>query len=153
MNRNVLAFAALAVGVASISTVSLAGSPADTISARHDNFKVMGKAFKGILDQTKAPAPDIAAIQSSATALAGAASKVGGLFPKGSGPESGAKTHALPVIWEKPGDFDMAVTKLVNGSKAMQTAAASGNIDQIKAAIPGVGGSCKGCHEQFKARD
>jgi len=153
MNRNSFAFAAFVMSLATASTVATAGSPTAAISAREANFKAIGKAFKGIIDQTRSPAPNMAVIQASANIIAAAAPKVGGTFPKGSGPESGAKTHALPAIWEKPVEFNAAVAKLVSGSKAMQAAAASGNLDQVKAAIPGLGGSCKGCHDQFKARD
>jgi len=147
-----LKLAALALGLTAATAV-IAAKPADTISARQANFKVMGKSFKGILDELKAPAPSAAVFQANAAALAKAATKVAGGFPKGSGPESGAKTHALPVIWEKNPDFRAAAAKLVTASRAMDAAAKTGNVDQIKAAIPALGGSCKGCHETFKSKD
>ncbi len=153
MNRKAISLALAALGLASVSVAAIAAKPADTIAARQANFKLIGKSFKTIIDQMKAPAADMALVQSSADALAKASTKVHGLFPKGSGPESGVKTHALPAVWEKPADFKAAADKLVLGTKAMQKAAKSGDMAQVKAAFPGVGGACKGCHDQFKGKD
>ncbi|MEY4160414.1 MAG: hypothetical protein RLZZ136_1035 [Pseudomonadota bacterium] len=153
MKRNQFVLAVALISVTSLSTTASAGSPSTAISARESNFKAIGKAFKVIRDQTGTPAPNFAAIRASANTIAALAPKVGSTFPKGSGPESGTKTHALAVIWEKPQEFNAALAKLVNGSRAMQAAAASGAIDQVKATIPVLGGACKGCHDQFKARD
>ena len=153
MNRKTIAITAAILGLTSASFVAVAASPAKTIETREANFKVMGKAMKGMFDQFKTPAPDMAVIKASAAALSQAAPKVAGHFPKGSGPESGVKTHALPAIWEKPADFKAAAAKLQASVKTLQAAAQGGNLDQIKAAAGGVGGACKGCHEQFKARD
>lgn len=153
MNRKTISLAIAALGLASVSVAAIAAKPADTIAARQANFKLIGKSFKAIMDQMKAPAADMALVQSSADALAKAATKVHSGFPKGSGPESGVKTHALPAIWAKPADFKAAADKLVQGSKAMQAAAKSGDMNNVKAAFPGVGGACKGCHDQFKGKD
>jgi cytochrome c556 len=153
MNRKAISLALAALGLASVSVAAIAAKPADTIAARQANFKLIGKSFKAIMDQMKAPAADMALVQSSAEALAKASTKVHGFFPKGSGPESGVKTHALPAIWEKPADFKAAANKLVLGTKAMQVAAKSGDMNKVKAAFPGVGGACKGCHDQFKGKD
>ena len=153
MNRKTIALTAFAFGLASVSAITFAASPADTVTARVANFKVMGRSMKAIGEQLRSPAPDIAIIRASADALAGAAPKVTPFFPRGTGPESGVRTHALPVIWAKPAEFGAASAKLVNGANALQAAARSGNLDQVKAAMPAVGGACKGCHDQFKARD
>ena len=153
MNRKSFALVAAALGLATASVMAVAASPANTIAARQANFKVIGKSFKGILDQMKAPTADFAVIKTSADDLAKAAGKVHGFFPKGTGPEAGVKTHALPAIWEKPADFKLALAKLVDGTKAMQKAAKTNDIAQVKAAFPGVGGACKGCHDQFKGKD
>lgn len=153
MNKKTFALVAAAIGIGSVGVAALAAPPAKTIEARQGNFKLIGKSFKGIMDQMKSPTPDMAAVKANAAALNGAAGKVAGFFPKGTGPESGVKTHALPAIWEKNADFKAAAVKLVAASKGMQAAANSGDINQVKAAFPALGGACKGCHDQFKARD
>lgn len=136
--------AALALPVA-----ALAASP-KIYKARHDNFEAMGRAMKATADQFKSGAPDLAVIKTNAAVLAGAAPKVAGFFPKGTGVEGNPKSEALPAIWEKPTDFAAANKKLVDATKAYEAAAATGNLDQIKAAFGAVGGSCKNCHETFR---
>lgn len=127
----------------------LAAGPGDIVKTREANFKIMGKAMKGIGDELKSPAPNLATIRANAKSLNDAAGNVGKLFPNGSGPES-VKTEALAAIWAKPADFNAANARLVGASKGLLAAAASGNIDQVKAAVGGVGGSCKGCHDNFR---
>ena len=120
MNRKSVALFATALGLATASVMAVAASPADTIAARQANFKVMGKSFKGIIDQMKAPAADFVVIKTNADALAKAASKVHGFFPKGTGPEAGVKTHALPAIWAKPDDFNQGFDRLAHGRAPLQ---------------------------------
>ena len=42
---------------------------------------------------------------------------------------------------------------MVKAAQAYQQAAASGNLDAAKAALMQVGGTCKGCHDTFRAKD
>ena len=70
-----------------------------------------------------------------------------GIFPEGSNVE---KSQSLPAVWDKRADFDAAMGKFVEASKAMKTAAESGDMSQVGPAIQGLGGSCKGCHDDFK---
>lgn len=149
--KKFLVLAAVAGGLGAGAV--MAASPQQTIQARQANFKVIGKSFKGMLDEGRKPAPDINVYRVNADALAKAATKITGHFPKGTGPEAGVKTSALPAIWAKPGDFKAAAAKLVAASAKLNTAAKSGNLDATKAALMAVGPTCKGCHDQFKAKD
>jgi cytochrome c556 len=74
-------------------------------------------------------------------------------FPKGTGPEAGVKTGALPVIWGKWPDFKIAAVKMLTASKALDATAATGDLAKIKPAVGALGGTCKGCHETFRAKD
>jgi cytochrome c556 len=130
--------------------VAVAAAPADVIKARQDNFKAMGKAMKTTMDEFKLPSPNPAVIKAQANALAAAATKVKGHFPKGTGAESGAKTDALPIIWQKPADFKAADAKLVAAAKGFQAAAATNDLGKMQAAAGTVGGTCKGCHDTFR---
>ena len=143
---------ALVCGMLGGTTVALAAA-SDVISARQANFKTMGKAMKASFDELKHPAPSIEVFRASASALSGAAPKVAAAFPKGSGPESGVKTQALPAIWEKPDEFRADADKLTKAVQAYQQAATGGNLDVTKAALMQVGGACKGCHESFRLKD
>jgi cytochrome c556 len=157
MKSKFVTFAAIAttiaISITSVATIVSAASPTQKIAARQANFKVMGKSFKAIMDEMKKPTPDMALIKTSAGALQKASTHVADFFPKGTGPETGVKTHALPVIWERGADFRAAAGKLTAATAAMNSAAKSGDIAQVKAAFPGVGGSCKGCHDTFKGKD
>jgi cytochrome c556 len=113
----------------------------------------MGKGMKGVIEQMKAPAPDFAAIKTGADAIAMGAPKIAGYFPKGTGPEAGVKTEALPVIWEKNAEFQQDAANLVAASKGLQAAAATNDIGQVKEAFMKVGGACKACHDTFREKD
>lgn len=85
--------------------------------------------------------------------LAAVSMKNGLMWPEGSdnaGIMKG-KTRALPEIWT-------TYPKIAEKSNALKAAAiemqaAAGSLDGIKGAIGNVGGSCKGCHDDFRAKD
>lgn len=148
MKIKLIASAALVLGLSALAAG--AAAPAQTIQARVANFKTMGKSMKAIGDQLRTPAPDFGVIKANAKIISDASTKVGGYFPRGTGPESGVKTGALPAIWAKPADFKAAAARLVAATKQLNGAA---NLDQAKAALPQVGGACKNCHDNFRAKD
>jgi cytochrome c556 len=150
MHRKTWIAAIVAAGVT--ATAAWAATPAETIAARQNNFKQMGRAFKGINDELKKDAPDIAVLRTNAGTLAQAAPRVHGGFPRGTGPEAGVKTAALPIIWQQGAQFRTKANDLVNATRGLQRAAAGGNVAQVKAAVPAVGGACKGCHDTFKGK-
>lgn len=85
--------------------------------------------------------------------LAAATMKNGAMWPQGSD-NTGAmkgKTRALPEIWSTYPAVAEKGKALVEAATAMQ--AAAGSLDGIRGAIGAVGGSCKGCHEKFRAKD
>ena len=61
------------------------------------------------------------------------------------------KTEALDKIWQQPADFAKRIEDLTLASANLQKAAASGNESAVKKAIGGVGRTCGGCHDDFKA--
>ncbi len=127
-----------------------AGRAAD---ARHENFEAIGDAMKTLGDQFKASAPDVAKIQTAAATINGFAPKVETWFPAGSGPADGIKTDALQAIWEKPEEFKQAAAKFVEEATKFDALAKAGNLAAIGEGMKGLGGSCKGCHDKFKAED
>ncbi len=84
-------------------------------------------------------------------ALAGM--NVGSMWPAGSDNEAlPGKTRALPKIWadfpgvgEKAKAFGAAVDGLV--------ANAGGGLDSLRGAVGPLGASCKGCHDNYRAKD
>jgi len=61
------------------------------------------------------------------------------------------KTEALDKIWTQPDNFAKRIKDLTLASANLQKAAATGNEGAIKKAIGGVGRTCGGCHDDFKA--
>ena len=72
------------------------------------------------------------------------------VFPAGSGE---GKTDALAAVWAEPAEFKLAMDKYTSAAADMAEAAATGDMSKIGPAIQGLGKSCKGCHDDFKADD
>jgi cytochrome c556 len=149
MPRKML-FVAIAAAGLSVSA-AWAATPADTIKTRQAEFKKLGRAMKGVNDELRKSSPNVAELRGNANVMAGVADKVRRAFPRGTGPGAGAETDALPVIWTKNGEFTKKMNVMVNATRGLQKAAASGDVARIKAAFPAVGGSCKSCHDTFRA--
>src|ERR1700712_1859215 len=125
MNKTLIPAAlAVATVTTTAASIAIAATPAETVATRQNNFKQMGRAQKAISDELKKPTPDIAVIRTSTQALAGLAPHVNRWFPRGSGPESGAKTGALPLIWQQTGQFNNHAGQLTNAVRGLQRAAA-----------------------------
>lgn len=144
MNRQILAACALVL----CATVAVAhtGVKNQAVQARmhgmtmiSNNVQVLGTMAKGQV------AFDAAIAQQAAQAIADHAAESVGLFtPKETDPES----EALPVIWE---NFDDFATK----AKELQTVAADlaanvASLEDVRAAMPSLGATCKTCHSKYR---
>lgn len=144
--------AATAAATASASAAApVSAEEAKKIAAeRHESFETIGKAYKVINDQLKASSPDKARIQEAAATINEMAPKVASWFPAGSGPDVAPKTEALPAIWEKPAEFSAAAQKFVDQAGSFQRTVQATDGPALAAAAKALGGSCKGCHDQFR---
>lgn len=142
-------FAALALAAMMVAAPTIAAAP-DTIKARQDNFKSMGRSMKLISDELRKDAPGFAVIRQQAAALEKNSARVARMFPKGTGPEAGVKTGALPAIWQKPTEFSAAAAGLNRATKGLRAAAAGTDVAKVRAALGATGGACKTCHESFR---
>ncbi|HWU03598.1 MAG TPA: cytochrome c [Novosphingobium sp.] len=142
------------IGVAALAGVSaaFAASPADVVTARQHDLKGIGGHTKAIFDELKKPTPAVDVIRTHAHAIALEAPKLPGWFPAGTGPQAGIKTHALPAIWSQPADFRKAADNFAAQSKALDAAAATGDLAKIKPAAGQLGGACKQCHDTFREK-
>jgi cytochrome c556 len=59
-------------------------------------------------------------------------------------------TKAKPEIWSEKDKFAAAVAKSQDDVLKLVAAGRTGNLDQIKAAVGAVGGSCKACHDTYR---
>jgi len=61
------------------------------------------------------------------------------------------KTEALDKIWQQPDAYAKRIKDLTIAAENLQKAALSGDEKKVKRAIGGVGRTCGGCHDNFKA--
>jgi cytochrome c556 len=101
-------------------------------------------AMGGIL-KNQVHLEDLALHARGLAALSEIAPKV---FPDGSNVD---KSKAKAAIWENPEDFNEKMSNFGSAAKKMAAAAESGEMSQIGPAIQGLGGTCKGCHDDYKA--
>lgn len=141
----------IAVVLALSAGGALAATAAETIAARQAGYKKMGGAFKGLNDELKAGTPDKAKLVAFANTMHSQALLVPGWFPKGSGPEAGVKTKAKADIWAEPAKFAVLGKNLQTETGKLRTAAASGDLDALRAQVRATGGSCKACHDPYRA--
>lgn len=149
--------AALASVLAACSSESPAEAPAGAaplvLKERHDNFEAIGDAFKAVRGELEKDAPDFALIAAKATDINTRAAKIEGHFPAGTSVDDGYKTEALATIWQKPEEFKAASRKLIDESAKLVTVAGGGDKAAVAAQAMTMGGSCKGCHDQFRLDD
>jgi cytochrome c556 len=139
--------------VLGLSAIAYAATPAQTITARQTNFKSIGKATKTIFDELKKDTPSIDVVRANTKIISNLSGKVPAWFPAKSGPEAGVKTAALPTIWIKNAEFKRAAAAFGKAAKALDTTAKKGDLAAVGKVVQGLGATCKGCHDSFKAKD
>ena len=145
--------------VGSIIAISIGSSIAqqqgaeETIKARQQHFKDIGKAAKEIGDQLKSGTIDKAVIEARAKEIDAALKGIPSWFPPGSGPESGVKTAAKPEIWAQADDFRKAYETAQAAADKFVPIAAGGDLAATAAGFQEVGHSCGGCHKPFRVKD
>lgn len=61
------------------------------------------------------------------------------------------ETDALDKIWDNKEDFNSKINDLIVAAQNLQAVAKSGDQSKFAQAIGGVGRTCKGCHDEYKA--
>lgn len=151
---NTTASAAVAGSAAAVAASPL-GKPVSGAKAkklmhdRHEGMEEIGDAFKIVSREAKAERPDTAKLRANAAIIARLAPQASGWFPAGTGPDVG-KTRAKREIWAKPQDFAAKTRDFQQAAKAFNAAARSGDIAAIRTAHPGLGKTCKACHDPYR---
>jgi cytochrome c556 len=121
--------------------------------ARIDHMKGQGAAMKALVDQLKTGAPDMAVVKVSAAKLEASSKALTSWFPAGSGQSAYAKSKALPVIWTDHAKFEEKAAALRTATAKLNADAQAGAVAAIGPDVKAVGAACKGCHENFEAKD
>ena len=87
-------------------------------------------------------------ITDHAVAIQNAAKIIPAMFPEGS---DFGDTDALESIWTDQSGFEKAAQQLVDASGELVTVAQSGDMKAIGRAVGAVGGTCKNCHDNYRA--
>jgi cytochrome c556 len=149
-----LALAAALLSCMGYTLVQAASPQAAQIKPRQDKLRDMGGALKAITDELKKPKVDWDnVIIPNTQTIKDRSAYLLNWFPKGSGPEAGVKTYALPAIWQKQDDF----TKLGKAAQAeaikLDQVANSRNLDALKTEAVTMGKACKACHDDYRSKD
>jgi len=142
-----------------IATVVLSATPAmaqfakaeDAVKYRQSGMFMMAQNFGRVAAMAQGKAPFDAKVAAESAAVAEYMSKLPWVgFVAGS--ESAGSTKAKPEIWTNAAQFKENADKMQAEMSKFSAAAKTGNLDNIKAALPGVGGACKACHDDFRAK-
>ncbi|TAL28815.1 MAG: cytochrome c [Phenylobacterium sp.] len=118
--------------------------------ARHVNFEKLGAAFKGLNDELRKGSPDKAVLAANAKTINASAAALPTWFPRGSGVQARPMSEAKAEIWTDAAGFTAAASNFRTEAGKLNTVAASGDIDAIKAQVRPTFMACKGCHEKFR---
>jgi len=139
-----------------LTALEAAGGPAEVaqIKPRQDKLRDMGGALKAINDELKKSKVDWDnVIIPNTQTIKDRSAYLLNWFPKGSGPESGKKTYALPAIWQKNDDF-MKLGKAAQAEAVkLDQVAASRDRNALTAQALATGKACKACHDNYRSPD
>ncbi|MFV0490465.1 MAG: c-type cytochrome [Pseudorhodobacter sp.] len=117
-----------------------------TVKARQDMMGEIARNTKTLGDMAGGKADfDASAAEAAKAALLAAAADIAVKFePEADDPAS----EATPAIWEKWDDFTAAAEKLGSGAEAIDVS----SLETIQAGMGAIGGACKDCHTDFRAK-
>jgi cytochrome c556 len=134
---------------AAMAVAVYAATPQEAQKARHEHYEELGDAFKAVRDNSKGD-PNWAALEKASQTVVDASIDQQKWFAKGTGPEAG-KTRALPAIWTKADEFTAAQKMFSERAPKLLAAVKAKDAAGVQAAFKEVGGSCKNCHDTFRA--
>jgi len=124
------------------------------VKSRQDKLRDMGGALKAITDELKKPKVDFDnVIIPNTQTIKDRSAYLLNWFPKGTGPETGVKTYALPAIWQKTADFEKIGKAAQAEAIKLDQVANSRNQDALKTEAVAMGKACKACHDDYRSKD
>lgn len=144
-----LILAATTLGAASTASAQFA-KPEDAIKYRKNALFVMQQHYARVGAMVAGRAPFDAKAAADNLAVAEYMSRLpwAGF---GEGTDKG-DTKAKPEIWKEPAKFKEKSEKMQAEMSKLAAAAKTGNLDSIKAAFQATSGSCKACHDDYRAQ-
>lgn len=150
MKRLHLVLLGTVAALASLPAAAQFQKPEDAIKYRQGAFTVMGNHFGRVAAMAQGRVPfDAKAAAENAGIVATMAKLPFQGF--GDGTDKGLPHRAKTEVWKEQPKFRAAAEKMQAEAAKLDAAAKTGNLDAIKAAVGAVGGSCKACHDDFRA--
>ncbi len=123
--------------------------PEDAVKYRQSALTVMANSFGRIGAMVNGRIPfDAKAAQDNAHIVATLSTLPWAGFAANT---EAIKSKAKPEIWKEQAKFKESSDKMIDAAAKLEAAAKTGNLDTIKTAFGAVGGSCKACHDAFRA--
>lgn len=126
--------------------------PEDAIKYRQSAMSLLSTHFGRVAAMASGRVPFDAKAAADNAAIVATLSKLP-WTAFGEGTDMALPTRAKPEIWKEMPQFKEASEKMQTEVVKLDAAAKSGNLDQIKAAVGGVGKTCKGCHDKYQSDD
>lgn len=152
MNKKLI-IALIATAIAGTAGAQM--KPEDAIKFRQSGYAFMAwnmQRIKANVEGSKFDKDEVVKAANAIQAIAN--SGMGSLYLPGTDKGKGwENSRAKPGIWtekEKMGKVAMAFNKEAN---EMAKVAATGDAAAVKAQLGKLGGTCKGCHDDFKIKD
>ncbi|HSV59242.1 MAG TPA: cytochrome c [Variovorax sp.] len=150
MKRLLVATVTALGALASLPAAAQFQKPEDAIKYRQSALTVMANHFGRVAAMAQGKAPFDAKVAADNVQIVATLSRLP-YTAFGDGTDKGAPTRAKPEVWSQNVKFKEAAEKMIAEVAKLDAAAKTGNFDQVKAAVGGVGSACKACHDDFRA--
>lgn len=150
MKKTIIYSAAISASLISFGAAAQFAKPEDAVKYRKSALSVMGTHFGrlGAMAQGRVPF-DAKIAADNAEIVADMAKLPWAAFGEGT---DGGDTKAKPEIWKQGAKFKEYADKLQAESVKLAAAAKTGKEDAFKAAFTATAGTCKSCHDDFRAK-
>ena len=144
-----LAIAAAACALAAPASAQFA-KPEDAVKYRQSALFVMSQHFGriGAMVNGRAPYDAKAALENAETVENMSHLPWAGFVPA----SEGISQKAKPEIWKEQAKFKERNEALMGETAKLVAAAKTNNLDNLKAAFQSTAGTCKACHDDFRAK-
>ena len=141
------------LAVTLVGTTSAQVKPEDAIKWRQSGYGFMAWNMARIKANVEGTYNKDEVIKAANAIQAVANSGMGALYLPGTDKGTGwEKTRAKPEIWTEKDKVGKAAMALAKEANDMVTAAAAGDAAATKVQLGKLGSACKGCHDDFKAK-
>jgi cytochrome c556 len=148
--KHLLVTVATVAGLTALPAAAQFQKPEDAIKYRQSAFTVLAAHFGRIGAMANGRVPFDAKVAQDNMAVVTAVHMLP-FTAFGEGTDKGMPQRAKPEVWKESAKFKAAADKMHAELGKLDAAVKAGNLDAIKAAFGPAGGSCKACHDDFRA--